>query len=202
MILGVTSTLFVIFLLVIILSVRSSRRQEESILSATIETDNSDALELLINPIQDDGPLLAIDTETEDLVVEMETPVAVLDDEELSLSDSLAMKSESGEGNARLDRRMKRKQQREITDMVQSMSDALPPLPLPALEPAPLVATLKSLPPLEAGLLPPLPGLPPLPMIAPPQRDVTCPECAAKFTVKDMTLTRVDCPICSFKVEC
>ena len=142
--------------------------------------------------------------ETEDLVVEMETPVAVLDDEELTLSESLEAKSESGEGNARLVRRMKRKQQREITDMVQSMSDALPPLPLPAIEPAPLVAELdvKSLPPLDANLLPPLPGLPPLPMIAPPQRDVTCPECSAKFTVKDMMLTRVDCPICSAKVEC
>ena len=132
----------------------------------------------------------------------METPVAVLDDEELSLSESLAVKSESGEGNARLDRRMKRKQQREISDMVQSMSDALPPLPV--VEPAPLAAEIdvKSLPPLDAGLLPPLPGMPPLPMIAPPQREVTCPECSAKFTVKDMTLTRVDCPICSAKVEC
>ena len=97
---------------------------------------------------------------------------------------------------------MKRKQQREISDIVQSMSDALPPLPV--VEPAPLAAEIdvKSLPPLDAGLLPPLPGMPPLPMIAPPQREVTCPECSAKFTVKDMTLTRVDCPICAAKVEC
>lgn len=202
LILGVSTTLFVVFLLLITLSVRSSRRQEELIIAETTKKEDQDALELLINPIQDDGPLLAIDTETEDLVVEMETPVAVLDDEELSLSESLAVKSESGEGNARLDRRMKRKQQREISDMVQSMSDALPPLPV--VEPAPLIADLdvKSLPPLDASLLPPLPGMPPLPMIAPPQREVECPECSAKFTVKDMTLTRVDCPICSAKVEC
>ena len=201
-ILGVSSTLFVVFLLLITLSVRSSRRQEELIQSKEKKYEDSDTLELLVKPIEDDGPLLAIDTETEDLVVEMETPVAVLDDEELSLSESLAVKSESGEGNARLDRRMKRKQQREISDMVQSMSDALPPLPV--VEPAPLAAEIdvKSLPPLDAGLLPPLPGMPPLPMIAPPQREVTCPECSAKFTVKDMTLTRVDCPICSAKVEC
>ena len=201
-ILGVSSTLFVVFLLLITLSVRSSRRQEELIQSKEKKYEDSDTLELLVKPIEDDGPLLAIDTETEDLVVEMETPVAVLDDEELSLSESLAVKSESGEGNARLDRRMKRKQQREISDMVQSMSDSLPPLPV--VEPAPLAAEIdvKSLPPLDAGLLPPLPGMPPLPMIAPPQREVTCPECSAKFTVKDMTLTRVDCPICSAKVEC
>ena len=197
-----SSTLFVVFLLLITLSVRSSRRQEELIQSKEKKYVDSDTLELLVKPIEDDGPLLAIDTETEDLVVEMETPVAVLDDEELSLSESLAVKSESGEGNARLNRRMKRKQQREISDMVQSMSDALPPLPV--FEPAPLAAEIdvKSLPPLDAGLLPPLPGMPPLPMIAPPQREVTCPECSAKFTVKDMTLTRVDCPICSAKVEC
>lgn len=201
-ILGVSSTLFVVFLLLITLSVRSSRRQEELIRNKEKKYEDSDTLELLVKPIEDDGPLLAIDTETEDLVVEMETPVAVLDDEELSLSESLAVKSESGEGNARLDRRMKRKQQREISDMVQSMSDALPPLPV--VEPAPLAAEIdvKSLPPLDAGLLPPLPGMPPLPMIAPPQREVTCPECSAKFTVKDMTLTRVDCPICSAKVDC
>ena len=201
-ILAATTGLFVVFLLLITLSVRSSRRREDSPLTATLKSEDSDGLELLVQPIEDDGPLLAIDTETEDLVVEMETPVAVLVDEELSLSESLAAKSESGEGNARLDRRMKRKQQREISDMVQSMSDALPPLP--AVQPAPLVADLgvKTLPPLDANLLPPLPGLPPLPMIAPPQRDVTCPECSAKFTVKDMTLTRVDCPICSAKVDC
>jgi DNA-directed RNA polymerase subunit RPC12/RpoP len=59
------------------------------------------------------------------------------------------------------------------------------------------------LPPLPGlGELPPLNGLPPLPGIAPPQRDVTCPECSAKFVVKDMTLKRVSCPICSTMVQC
>ena len=200
LILGLTTSFFVVFLLVITISVRSSRRREEELISSEANfNDDGDGLELLVVPVQDDGPLLAIDTETEDLVVEMDTPVAVLD-EELSLSETLAVKNESGDGNARLNRRMKRKQQREITDMVESMKDSLPPLLV--IEPAPLVADLSALPPLDASLLPPLPGLPPLPMIAPPQRDITCPECSAKFTVKDMTLTRVDCPICSAKVEC
>ena len=131
----------------------------------------------------------------------------VLEDEELSLSASLEAKNESGEGNSRLNRRMQRKQQREITEMVESMNTSLPPLPalpLASPGPAPLVAELaaKPLPSLPEGSLPPLLGLPPLPMIAPPQRDVTCQECAAKFTVKDMTLTRVTCPICSVKVDC
>ncbi|MGY8699286.1 MAG: hypothetical protein ACKVHC_06245, partial [Candidatus Poseidoniales archaeon] len=208
MILGATSTLFVIFLLVIVLSVRTSRRREEELLSSESgQNEDSDALELLVVPVRDDGPLLAIDTETEDLIVEMDDGPAsiILDDEELSLSASLEAKNESGEGNSRLNRRMQRKQQREITEMVESMNTLLPPLPtFPTPETAPLVAELAPmpLPPLPIGSLPPLPGLLPLPIIAPPQRDVTCHECAAKFTVKDMTLTRVNCPICSVKVDC
>jgi len=207
LILGATATLFVVFLLMIVLSVRSSRRREEELISSELgQNQDFDSPELLVVPVQDDGPLLAIDTETDDLVVEMENPVAVLDDEELSLSDSLEAKNESGEGNSRLNRRMKRKQHREITEMVNAMNTSLPPLPplpLTAPEPAPLVADLAPLPllPLPDGSLPPLLGLPTLPMIAPPQRDVTCPECAAKFTVKDMTLSKVNCPICSVKVE-
>ena len=210
MILGATSALFVIFLLMIVISVRTSRRREEDLLSSESgQNEDSDALELLVVPVLDDGPLLAIDTETEDLIVEMDDHPAsiVLEDEELSLSASLEAKNESGEGNSRLNRRMQRKQQREITEMVESMNTSLPPLPalpLASPGPAPLVAELaaKPLPPLPEGSLPPLLGLPPLPMIAPPQRDVTCQECAAKFTVKDMTLTRVTCPICSVKVDC
>ena len=210
LILGVVSTLFVVFLLMIVHSVRSSRRREEElVILESGQNQDADALELLVVPVKDDGPLLAIDTETEDLVVEMDdqSVSAMLDDEELSLSASLEAKNESGEGNSRLNRRMQRKQQREITEMVQSMNTSLPPLPalpLTAPEPAPLIADLAALPliPLPDGSLPPLLGLPPLPMIQPPQRDVTCHECAAKFTVKDMTLTRVSCPICSVKVDC
>ena len=194
----------------IVISVRTSRRREEDLLSSESgQNEDSDALELLVVPVLDDGPLLAIDTETEDLIVEMDDHPAsiVLEDEELSLSASLEAKNESGEGNSRLNRRMQRKQQREITEMVESMNTSLPPLPalpLASPGPAPLVAEIvpKPLPPLPEGSLPPLLGLPPLPMIAPPQRDVTCHECAAKFTVKDMTLTRVSCPICSVKVDC
>ena len=204
LILGVTSTLFVLFLVMIMLSVRSSRRREEELASTSLQKDDPDGLELLIVPVEDEGPLLAIDTETPDLIVEMDVPEATLEDEELSLSDSLEAKNESGEGNARLNRRMKRKQQREITEMVESMNTLLPPLPNVIPEPNVLVAETAPmpLPPLPKGSLPPLAGLPPLPMIAPPQRDVTCHDCAAKFTVKDMTLSRVECPICSAKVDC
>jgi len=43
--------------------------------------------------------------------------------------------------------------------------------------------------------------LPPLIGIAPPQRDVVCSSCEAKFTVKDMTRKSVSCPICSHVTE-
>ena len=210
LILSVTSTLFFIFLGIIIVSVRSSRKEEE--LFAVLETDEegSDALELLIAPIGDEGPLLAIDTEAEDLVVEMAAPMTVVLDEP-SLADTLEAKNEAGSGNSRLDRRMKRKQQREFSEMTQKLPlpplPGIPPvaLPSPAELPATVVAELDDtqgplLPALD-GTLPSLPGMPPLPMIAPPQRDVTCDECQAKFTVKDMTLSRVKCPICSANVQ-
>ena len=115
-------------------------------------------------------------------------------------------KAELGEGNARLNRRMQRKQQREFAEIAKNMQ---PLTPLPDAHEPP---SLAELPPLPApGELPPLPGpgglpllggLPPLPDIAPPQRDVVCPECEAKFVVKDMTLRKVACPICSYNVEC
>ena len=210
LILSVTSTLFFIFLGVIIVSVRSSRKEEEllAVLDTAVEQD-SDTLELLIAPVGDEGPLLAIDTEAEDLVVEMDAPMSVVMDEP-SLADTLEAKNEAGAGNSRLDRRMKRKQQREVSEMAKNLPllplPGIPPVALPSSEelPATLVAELDdTLPPLPAldGTLPSLPGMPPLPMIAPPQRDVTCDECQAKFTVKDMTLSRVKCPICSANVQ-
>jgi len=205
LILGATTLLFVVFLMMIVLSVRSSRRREEKSISLEVgQNQDSDGLELLVVPVSDDGPLLAIDTETEDLIVQLDNPVAVLDDEELSLSASLEAKNESGEGNTRLHRRMKRKQQREITEMVNSLNTSLPPIPvLPVADPAPLLADLPPmpLPPLGLGDLPSLPGLLGLPIMAPPQREVTCGECNAKFTVKDMMLSRVNCPICSTKMD-
>ena len=130
--------------------------------------------------------------------------------DEPSLADTLEAKNEAGAGNSRLDRRMKRKQQREVSEMAKNLPllplPGIPPVALPSSEelPATLVAELDdTLPPLPAldGTLPSLPGMPPLPMIAPPQRDVTCDECQAKFTVKDMTLSRVKCPICSANVQ-
>ena len=133
--------------------------------------------------VEDDEP-------EEELVasVPISGPVEV-EMEEPTLADELEAKSNAGEGNARLNRRMKRKQDREIAEIV---SKGMPPLPLPAeLPPLPQVE-LPSLPvPDEAAPLPPLGELPPL------RRQATCPSCQANFPVTDITRAQVTCPICS-----
>jgi hypothetical protein len=208
MILGGVSFLLLMLLTTIVVSIRRGRLEEQKAYVATeLVATTDDSVELMIQPQGDDGPLLAIDTESEELVVDTSAATVELEEEDISLADSLEAKAEAGAGNARLNRRMQRKQQREFAETTQP----LPPLPpLPASN-ATAAAPLE-LPPLPApGELPPLPapgelpmlgGLPPLPNIAPPQRDLTCPECSAKFVVKDMTLRKVACPICSTNVQC
>tara|TARA_B100000767_G_scaffold266021_1_gene282825 strand:- start:3577 stop:3897 length:321 start_codon:yes stop_codon:yes gene_type:complete len=105
---------------------------------------------------------------------------------------------------------MKRKQQREIAEITEKML-ATPPLinPLPPLEATLPVLdaeiSLPSLPPLPPigsdGTLPPLGNLPPIAGMPTPQREVSCAECSAKFTVKDMMLKKTNCPICSAVVK-
>ena len=204
MILSGAAFLLLLFLTTVVVSIRRGRIEEQKVLVATeIIAQGDDSIELLIQPEDDDGPLLAIDTEAEELVVDMSAPNEVVEDDAPSLAESLEAKAEAGAGNARLNRRMQRKQQREFAAIAENMQP-LPPLPapgqLPELPPLPAPGELPPLP--GPGELPPLNGLPPLPGIAPPQRDVICPECSAKFVVKDMTLKRVTCPICSTMVQC
>ena len=205
-----TAISLLVFLSFMFVSVRSSNRRRELELSQSeIVAESDDSIEIMINPEMDDGPLMAIDREADDLVVSTEPALEL--EEKQSLAETLTEKSESGEGNARLERRIQRKEKREQQEMFDEISKNLPPLEsiivesdntkLPALEELPPLPALENLPALEG--LPPLPvleGLPPLPQligIAPPQRDVTCSSCDAKFTVKDMTIKSVACPICS-----
>ena len=196
-----TAISLLVFLSFMFVSVRSSNRRRELELSQSeIVAESDDSIEIMINPEMDDGPLMAIDREADDLVVSTEPALEL--EEKQSLAETLTEKSESGEGNARLERRIQRKEKREQQEMFDEISKNLPPLEsiivesdntkLPALEELPPLPALENLPALE--------GLPPLPQligIAPPQRDVTCSSCDAKFTVKDMTIKSVACPICS-----
>ena len=222
-ILGVVGLVMMLFLVTIVVSIRRARNEEQKVLVATeIVSEGEDSIELMIQPEDDAGPLLAIDTDAEELVISSSAAVVMMDDESPTLAESLEAKAESGEGNARLNRRMQRKQQREFAEITQTLQP-LPPLPalgavgagtlelppLPSSGELPPLPSSGELPPLPApgelpalGVLPLLGGLPPLPAIAPPQRDVTCNECQAGFVVKDMTLRKVTCPICSNQIQC
>ena len=224
--------MLVMFLAVIIVLKRSHREEEELEVSA----EKGD-LELLIETEEDDGPLVAIDTDSEsELVVTSSKPVVELEEsveiEEQTLAEELEAKVEAGNASKRLERRMKRKSDREAKEIFDNLSKNLPPIPLPGelplvaeipspeeievsatpssgelpplpLPPLPLPSQGLPLPPAPGELpMPPAPGaLPLLPGMPAPQKTVTCNSCGANITVKDMTLRRMDCPVCSEKIN-
>jgi hypothetical protein len=209
LILIMTALLISAIFLYLVVSLRSSNREaEEKTLSAVLAEDD-DSVEIMVNIESDDEPSMAINLDSEELVVQslvatiVEEPVL----EEDSLAQTLELKAESGEGNSRLERRMKRKKQRDLVEMTENMMANLPPPPPPALDgqlptPIPTIADelppLPELPPISDAPLPPLPGVIGMPV---PQKEAKCSECSAKFTIKDLRLTKVECPICSSIVQ-
>ena len=97
----------------VIVVLRRSHREEEEL---EVSTETGD-LELLVETEEDDGPLVAIDADGESELVVSTAPVNVIleeeEDEEQTLSDELKAKVESGNASKRLERRMKRKSDRE-----------------------------------------------------------------------------------------
>ena len=184
-ILGISVFVLVAFLGFVIVMVRRSHSEVEELLEELQE--ENEGVELMITPEEDAGPLVSIEEDDDELTVQ-ESQLAVVVDEEESLGAELERKLEEGEGNARLERRMKRKQQREMAAVLQQ---GLPPLPNPTLPvPTPL-------PPLDGNLPLPAPALP-LPDL---KREVSCPSCQAVFGVKDLMLKRITCPVCSESFE-
>ena len=178
-ILGLSVLLLVVFLGIVVVMVRRSHNELEE-LEAQMEHEQ-DTVELMITPEEDQGPLLSIEEEDEEVMTVSETGLVVVED--ASLATELEKKLEEGDGNARLERRMKRKQQREMQEMAASLQQGLPPipLPLPALDlPAPAPAPL------------PLPDL---------KREAQCPSCQASFAIKDLMLKRATCPVCQTKFD-
>ena len=174
-ILAASLLLFVMFLGAVVIMLRRSHSELEE-LEAGMEPEG-DVVELMVTPEEDHGPLLSVEDDEEVLTVQESEPIAVIEDEEESLADELEKKLEEGEGNARLERRMKRKQQREMAAILQQ---GLPPLPLPGSQPLPAIE-----PSAPAPL--PLPDL---------KREATCPSCQASFSIKDLMLKRTTCPVC------
>ena len=140
-------------------------------------------MELMITPEQDDGPLLSIDEDAEELTVHDGQLAVIVEDDDESLAEELERKLEEGEGNARLERRMKRKQQREMAAILQQ---GLPPLPVPGL-PMP-----EALPPLDGNAPLPAPVLP-LPVEA--RGDL--PLVLSQFRRERLDAERISCPVCS-----
>jgi hypothetical protein len=211
-ILGVSVLVMVVLLLGLVVSVRSLRREKEAEFVVQSQVDD-DGVDIMVDIEQDDAEL-AINLDLEELVVqstvETKPENELKTDKETTLSETLETKIESGQGNSRLDRRMKRKQQREIAEITEKMlanPPALPNLPpldatLPPLDAELDLPPLPALPPIGSdGALPPLGNLPPIAGMPTPQREVSCSECSAKFTVKDMMLKKTNCPICSSVVK-
>ena len=91
--------------------------------------------------------LVAIDTDSEsELVVTSSKPVVELEEsdeiEEQTLAEELEAKVEAGNASKRLERRMKRKSDREAKEIFDNLSKNLPPIPLPG--ELPLVAEIPS----------------------------------------------------------
>ena len=105
--LGVVSVLFLLFVLVVI-SLRSGKKKDDTVDAAILEEDEV-AILVQVEEDEQEEELVATVPITPPLQVEMEEP---------TLADELEAKSIAGEGNARLNRRMKRKQDREIAEIV------------------------------------------------------------------------------------
>lgn len=177
---GILSVLVLIFVMVGI-TLRSGKKEDEALDGLAVEEDE---IAILVQ-VEEDEPeeeLVASVPVAAPMVVEMEEP---------TLSEELEAKSIAGEGNARLNRRMKRKQDREIAEIVSKGLPPLPtPMPLPVDSPAEIAPSIP-VPEIAPGALPPLADLPPL------RRQAVCPSCNANFPVTDLMRARVVCPICS-----
>ena len=95
-ILGFGVGLLGLFLLSIAVVVRRSRNKVEELLEEMGETgDDSEAVEVMITLEEDEGPLLSVEDNDEELTVQ--APVAVIDEEEEeSLAEELERKLEEG----------------------------------------------------------------------------------------------------------
>ena len=121
--------LFLMFVAVIVVLRRSHREEDE----LEVSTEKGD-LELLVETEEDDGPLVAIDSDGESELVVSTSPINVIleeEEEEPTLSDELKAKVEAGNASKRLERRMKRKSDREAKEIFENLSKALPDLPAP-----------------------------------------------------------------------
>ena len=159
-----------IFLYLVVSLRRSNREGDDEILSATLVTSEDD-VEIMVEVEADDAATMAINMDAEELVVQsvVTSKLQAVVEEEETLEQTLAAKAESGEGNSRLERRMRRKQQRELVEITEQMISNIPqPMSttIPELDAEPIVPEPSILPPLDIAALP----LPPIQGVPVPQK--------------------------------
>ena len=178
LILGGSGMVVVVLLLAMVLTARRAMRRrprEED----QDESDLDEDVLVMVEPVKDVVPFAVVDEEEE--------IVAVLDDEDDAPEEEETVRPDPV--NARQERRRRR-----------AMAGTMPQPEATLALPIPALPDLADLPPptLDDVDLPALPALPDLP---PPSREAVCASCEASFTVRDLTIRRVPCPICGDSVE-
>ena len=176
-------------LLGMILVVRR-RRSRSKVKIAVVSIDEFDDSDIEMLP---ESPIVVSVSEVEDEQDET-VPQVTVEPQEESEPDTIEVQTNS----PRQERRLKRQQAKALSELGE--------LPLP---PPPGSASLGDLPPPPGspslGDLPPPPGSPSLGDLPPPpnpstlgmmDREVSCPSCAAVFTLRDPSISVVDCPVC------
>ena len=180
---GILGAITLLFVTVMATLRHSPKEEDEDVLVELEDADVAIMVTVEEDSIDSDEELVAsLSPSQTEFEIEMEEP---------TLLDTLEAKNASGDGSSRLNRRMQRKQEREIAEIVSKN----PPLGMPVpgqLNPLPLPTI-----PIDGG--PVLPSLPPLPELPPLRREATCPSCQANFVVTDMMRSQLECPICSEK---
>ena len=185
---GVALFSVLIILIGVVRTLRKSRKENLALTEdISINTSDEDDIELLIDP-EADIPYEEIEIEMEEVTVDIPSS------DTINLAESLEQKSQSGEGSLRLDRRLKRKEEREQKEMFDSFVASMPPPPLPGQITHASDETQQEAPSLPEMSLP----LPPLPT---PERNIVCQECSASFKLKDMMLVKIDCPVCQTEIK-
>ena len=180
---GILGAITLLFLTVMATLRHSPKEEDEDVLVELEDADVAIMVTVEADSMDSDEELVAtLSPSPTEFEIEMEEP---------TLLDTLEAKNASGDGSSRLNRRMQRKQEREIAEIVSKnpplampVPDQLNPLPQPTI-------------PLDGVSV--LPVLPPLPELPPLRREATCPSCQANFVVTDMMRSQIECPICSEK---
>ena len=180
-----------LILLGLILVVRR-RRSRDKVKIAVVSIDEFEDSDIEILP-QDPIVVSVPEVDDENEYQEAEIQVSVESNED-SQPDTIEVDTSS----PRRERRLKRQQAKALSE--------LGDMPLP---PPPGSASLGDLPPPPGspslGDLPPPPGSASLGDLPPPpdpsrlgmmDREVSCPSCSAVFTLRDPSISVVECPVC------